>query len=110
MEGLVKGSDCDVGRVGCRACEERSDVGGKRLQWICGLGIVVGKQQVAYAVVEGVVQAALTLKGVALTERAVLEQQAYDLEVAAQTGLEGEGRASADDHAIRRRLTRIKGV
>lgn len=87
VEGLVEGSDCYVGSLGRWSCEERGDVGGERLQRVGRLGVVVRQKQVADSVVQGIVQAALALEGVALTEGTILEQQAYDLVVAAQTGL-----------------------
>ena len=61
-----------------------------RREGLPGIGrlcVVVGQQQVSYAVVEGVVETALALEGVALAQGAVFEEQAYDLEVATQTGL-----------------------
>lgn len=59
----------------------------QRLQWVCRFRVVIRQEQVAYSVVERIVQTALTLERVSLTEGAVLEQQAYDLVVTAQTGL-----------------------
>ena len=48
-----------------------------------GLGEVVLQQEVAYAVVEGVVDAALALEGVPLGEGARFEEELDELEVAA---------------------------
>lgn len=91
-------------------------MGGKRLQRIRRFCIVVGQQQVSYAVVEGIVQTSLALESVALTEGAVLEQQAYDLVVATQTGLRGPSApcicaaAAAVVSGVGIWLTKIKGV
>lgn len=59
----------------------------QRLQWICTLGVIVGHEQVAYAVVKCVVEAALALEGVSLAEGAGLEEKLYDFEVAAEASL-----------------------
>ncbi len=60
---------------------------GKRLQWVCGLGIVVREEEIAYAIVECIVKAALALKSVSLTQCARLEEEAHDFVVAAQACL-----------------------
>lgn len=59
----------------------------ERLQWIRRLRVVIRQEQVAYSVVQRIVQAALALEGVSLTERTILKQQAYNLIMTAQTGL-----------------------
>lgn len=60
---------------------------GERLQGVCRLCIVVGQQQITYAVVQRIVQAALALEGVSLAQRTILKQQSYNLVMAAQAGL-----------------------
>jgi hypothetical protein len=41
-------------------------MGGKRLQWVRRLRVVIGKEKVPNAIVERVVQASLALEGVSL--------------------------------------------
>lgn len=95
---------------------------GKRLQRVRGFGIVVGEQEVAYSVVQRVVQAALALEGVSFTECTIFQKQLYDLVVSAETGLENRGYHGALRTAASRApstnatsvivgwLTRINGV
>lgn len=81
VKSLVVGSDGDVIGLGLGSGKEGGDVGGEGLQRVRGFGVVVGQEQVAYAIVEGVVQGSLTLEGISFAQCAVLEQQLYDFVV-----------------------------
>ena len=91
IEGVIVCGDCYVGSLRFRTGEEGGDVGGERLQGVRGFGVVVGEQQVAYPVVEGVVQTSLALEGVSLAQCAILQQQLDDLVVATETSLMRNG-------------------
>lgn len=80
----IEGVHSDIGRVQRRACKERGDAGCPRLQRVRGLGVVVFEQEIADAVVEGVIETAFALEGVALADGAVLEEQLDDVVVAAE--------------------------
>jgi len=70
LEGPRGAGEGDVGRGRGLAVQQRGDVRGPGLQGVRLLGVVVLQQEVADAVVEGVVDAALALEGVALCQRA----------------------------------------
>jgi S-(hydroxymethyl)glutathione dehydrogenase / alcohol dehydrogenase len=69
--------------TGGGAHEERGHVGGPVDVRVGGLGEVVLQEEVAYPVVEGVVDAALALEGVPLGEGARFEEELDELEMAA---------------------------
>jgi len=67
VEGKRLGAafDGDISRFGEHSTQQRSDVGRPSLQRVGGLAEVVTEEEVADFIVEGIVDAALTLKGVA---------------------------------------------
>ena len=86
-ERLVVGRDGDVGGRRGRAGKKRGDMGSEWLQRVGRLGVVVGEEQIADAIVQCIVQAALALEGVTLAQGTVLKQQLYNFIVAAETSL-----------------------
>ena len=84
VELVRAGGEGDVGHL---AVEQGGEVRGPVDVGVRRLGEVVLEQQGADALVEGVVEAALPLEGVALGQRAGFQEEVGDLVVAAETGL-----------------------
>lgn len=91
LEGLSLCLDDQVCRRGVLSAQQRRNMCGQRLKGARRLCVVVREEEVSYAVVEGVVQAALALEGIAFAEGAVLKQQADDFIVATEASLVEEG-------------------
>lgn len=56
----------------------------KGLEWVRRFGVVVGKEEVAYAVVQGVVETSLALEGIPFAQSAILKKEAYDFVVSTE--------------------------
>lgn len=81
VKGLAAAGD--EGDVGQGAAQQRGDVGGPVDVGVRGFGEVVLQEEVADPVVEGVVDAALALEGVAFGEGAGFKEELDKLIVAA---------------------------
>jgi len=71
VEGLIGSFDCDITSLRSCLCEKRVDVGSERLQRMGRLLKVIGKKEIADAVVKGVVETAFALEGITFAQRAI---------------------------------------
>lgn len=86
----------------------------KWLEWIRRLGVIVRKEKVSDPVIQGVVETAFALEGIAFAKGAGLEQELDKFIVATETSLEDSQRLSRLGfqrvEVILGIPTRIKGV
>lgn len=81
---------CRKGNVRCvrdLAVQEGSDVTSKGLEGVRGLGVIIGQEEGADAVVKSVVQRALALEGIAFAKGTGFKEEADYLEMAAEASL-----------------------
>lgn len=77
VESLAVCGNRDIGSFGCIAREERSDVCSKGLKWICRLCVVIRKEEVAYSIIQRIVETSFTLEGVSFAKSPILEKEPY---------------------------------